>query len=164
LRLCYDVGQQVSNLDAADIIAGVDEAEILILNDYELSALAGKIGRSIDTLKSQVPVLVTTLGKDGSLIEGATISKPIRIPIAQPRQVVDPTGAGDAYRSGLLFGLARAWDLATSARLGATVAAYAIEQHGTQNHTFTPAEIAARYQANFKQALPTLMEDTYANH
>jgi adenosine kinase len=164
LRLCYDVGQQVSNLEAADLAAGVDAAEILILNEYELAALAAKLGRSLERLKSQVPVLVTTLGKDGSMIEGATVDKPIRIPIAKPRQVTDPTGAGDAYRSGLLFGLARGWDLANSARLGATVASFAIEHHGTQGHTFTPVEAAERYQSNFDQELPPLTEKAHAHH
>ena len=164
LSLCYDVGQQVSNLDAVDITAGVDAAEMLILNDYEMSALASKIGRSPESIKARAPVVVTTLGKDGSVIEGATVPEPIRIPIARPEQVVDPTGAGDAYRSGLLFGLARGWDLATSARLGATVAAYAIEQPGTQNHAFTPADVAVRYRTNFDQELPPLMEKAHAHH
>jgi adenosine kinase len=163
LRLCYDVGQQVSNLDATDLAAGVDAAQILILNDYELAALSAKIGRSDERLKATVPVVITTLGKDGSIVEGASVPKSIRIPVVRPGQVLDPTGAGDAYRSGLLYGLARGWDLATSARLGATVAAYTIEQPGTQKHSFTPAEVAARYRSNFKQELP-LTESAHAHH
>lgn len=160
LRLCYDVGQQVSNLDASDISNGVDAAEILILNDYELHALGAKVGRSVDGIKKRVPVVVTTLGKEGSLIEGASVPHPIRVSIARPERVVDPTGAGDAYRSGFLYGLARGWDLRTSAQLGATVAAYAVEQAGTQNHTFTYADIAARYRDNFKDDLPEELTET----
>ena len=164
LRLCYDVGQQVSNLEAADIAAGVDAAEILILNDYEISALASKINRSIDGVKAKVPVVVTTLGKGGSVIEGSSVNRAVHVAIARPTKVVDPTGAGDAYRSGFLYGLARGWDLAASARLGATVAVFAIEHQGTQGHKFTLAEVAARYRENFDQELPQSLTETANVH
>jgi adenosine kinase len=154
LSLCYDVGQQVSNLDAADIAAGVDAAEILILNDYEMHALAAKIGRRPEAIKAAVPVVVTTLGKDGSVVEGATLPQPIRVGIVRPKCVADPTGAGDAFRSGFLYGRSRGWSLRDCARLGATVAAYAVEHQGTQNHHFTPAQAARRYHAAFGEPLP----------
>lgn len=164
LRMVYDASQQITTLGKTDLIAGIEAAEVLILNDFEMSVLSDKTGLSLSQIGRKVPVLITTLGKDGSIIKGSTVPEPIRIPIAQPRQVSDPTGAGDAYRSGLLFGLARGWDLTTSARLGATVASFAIEHHGTQGHSFTPAEIAERYRTNFDQELPPLTEKAHAHH
>lgn len=155
LKLCYDVGQQVSNLSADDLHAGVAAAHILILNDYELTALSHKTGLSIPHLKSTVPLLVTTLGKDGSRLEGASLPQPITIGVVKPNQIADPTGAGDAYRSGFLYGYLRDWPLTACAQLGATTAAYAVETVGTQGHRFTPAQITKRYQDTFHAPLPT---------
>jgi adenosine kinase len=155
LRLCYDIGQQVSNLPGDEMRAGVEAAEILILNDYELTVLSEKTGLSVKEIKSRVPIVITTLGKDGSVIEGAKVNAPITIGVAKPKQVADPTGAGDAFRSGFLYGYARGWPLKTSAQLGAVCGTYAIESVGTQSHTFTTAEIMARYQDAFKEELPS---------
>jgi adenosine kinase len=154
LRLCYDVGQQVSNLSGQDLAEGIAAAEILILNDYELAALSAKVGRSAEAIKSQVPVVVTTLGKRGSVIEGTTVSSPISVSIVPPTEVVDPTGAGDAYRAGFLYGLSRSWGLSECSQLGATCATYAIEQPGTQSHVFDLAAVTARHNANFGELLP----------
>ncbi len=159
LRLCYDVGQQVSNLGAEDLTAGVEAAEILILNEYEMAALAEKIGWSIEAIKAQVPVVVTTLGKDGSVIEGASVKTPVRVGIDKPRQMADPTGAGDAYRAGLLYGVARGWSWLECGQLGAVCGAYAIENAGTQGHKFTLAEAAARHTAAFGGKLPDILEN-----
>lgn len=155
LRLCYDIGQQVTNLPTEAMREGIDAAEVLILNDYELGALSKKTGITIDEIKARAPILVTTLGKSGSIIEGVRVPEPIRIGIAKPKRVTDPTGAGDAFRSGFLYGLARAWPLKSCAQLGAVCGTYAIESAGTQAHHFTPAEITARYQENFNESLPS---------
>ncbi len=154
LTLCYDIGQQVSNLSGEDMREGVEAAEILIVNDYELTVLGDKTGLGIDTIKASVPIVITTLGKDGSVIEGTKVEQPIRVGVAQPEQVFDPTGAGDAYRSGFLYGYARGWPLQTCAQLGAVCATYAIESMGTQAHRFTREQIAERYQTSFNEALP----------
>ncbi len=159
LRLCYDVGQQVTNLAASDLVAGVSAAEILILNDYELAALATKIQSSPEAIKASVPVVVTTLGKRGSVIEGASVPTKIKVGVVAPRVVEDPTGAGDAYRSGFFYGLARGWDLRLCAQLGATVAAYAVELRGTQSHSFGFDEVAARYRNAFADELPQKLTD-----
>jgi adenosine kinase len=155
LRLCYDIGQQVSNSAGTDMLVGVQTAEILILNDYELTVLSEKIGLSIDKIKQTVPVVITTLGKDGSIVEGAKVPEPIRVGTAKPRQVADPTGAGDAYRSGFLYGYARDWPLLASAQLGAVCAAYAVETMGTQSHAFTVQQVTKRYREAFNEALPS---------
>jgi adenosine kinase len=154
LRLMYDVGQQVSNLDGVDIAEGVDAAEFLILNEYEMTALAEKIGREISEIKAKVPVVITTLGQDGSVIEGARVKTAMRVGAVKPRQVQDPTGAGDAYRAGFLYGLARDWSWRDCGQLGAVCATYAIETVGTQGHEFTLEQVGRRYAGAFGEALP----------
>ncbi len=154
LRLFYDVGQQVTNIGGEDIQAGLEIAELLIINDYELSVICQKTGRAEAEIKSRIPVVITTLGSEGSVIEGKNVPQPVRVGIARPKRVADPTGAGDAYRAGFLHGYIRNWDLKTSAQLGAVCASYAIEQLGTQGHTFNLNLVAQRYQQAFNEALP----------
>lgn len=154
LRLCYDIGQQVSNLPGDEMAEGVKVAEILILNDYELTVLSKKTGMSISEIKNTVPIVVTTLGKNGSIIEGQKVPKPLEVGIVKPKQVADPTGAGDAYRAGFLYGYARGWPLKACAQLGAVCGTYAIETMGTQSHTFTPTEVTKRYKSSFGEDVP----------
>ncbi len=154
LRLCYDIGQQVSNLPDDDMRAGVESAEVLILNDYELTVLSQKTGLGVSEIKAIVPIVITTFGKKGSVIEGATVPKPIPVGIAAPKRVADPTGAGDAFRSGFLYGYVRDWPLQSSAQLGAVCGTYAIETMGTQSHTFTIDGITERYRGTFNEELP----------
>jgi adenosine kinase len=154
LRLCYDIGQQVSNLPGNEMKAGVEAAEILILNDYEIAVLSEKTGMNIKQIKQTVPIVITTLGKKGSVIEGTKVAKPITVGVAKPKQVADPTGAGDAFRSGFLYGYARDWPLKACAQLGAVCGTYAIETVGTQAHTFTTDEAIKRYEDTFDEALP----------
>lgn len=155
LRLCYDIGQQVSNLPGDEMRAGVQAAGILILNDYEMTVLSQKTGLSIEQVKAIVPVVITTFGKKGSVIEGTKVPKPIKVGVAKPAQVADPTGAGDAFRAGFLYGYARDWPLKASAQLGAVCAAYAIETMGTQSHGFTVQEITKRYHETFNEEFPS---------
>lgn len=154
LRLFYDVGQQVSNISASDIKAGLQISELLIVNDYELAIICDKIGQTEKQLKSKIPVVVTTFGGDGSVIDGAKMAQPIKIGVAKPAKVLDPTGAGDAYRAGFLHGYIRDWQLKACAQLGAVCAAYAIEHLGTQAHHFSPTSVATSYQSAFNEKLP----------
>lgn len=153
LQLCYDVGQQANNLDAEDIMAGVDVATVLFANDYEIATISKKIGRSIDDIKASVPIVVTTYGADGSVCEGKNVTEPIKVGVATPRTVIDSTGAGDAYRAGFLYGYARSMPLKKCCQLGATCAAYAVETMGTQEYTMTYEQIAERYKENFGEEL-----------
>lgn len=155
LRLMYDIGQQVSNLPGDEMAAGVRAAEILILNDYELTVLSKKTGLSIDEIKNIVPIVITTLGKKGSVIEGKKVPRAINVGVVKPDQVVDPTGAGDAFRAGFLYGYVRNWPLKACAQLGAVCGTYAIETMGTQTHAFTAEDIAERYEDTFKEDTPT---------
>lgn len=149
MRLFYDISQQVSNVPAQDLIVGLKTAELLILNDYELAVFSKRTGYSIERIKKSVPVCVTTLGEKGSIIEGASVTKPIKINVAKPKTIVDPTGAGDAYRAGFLYGYIRDWPLATCGNLAAVTATFAIEKHGTQEHVFTLEQVKRRYTASF---------------
>lgn len=151
LRLVYDPGQQVSD-PATDLKAGVEAAEVLMTNDYELSALCQKVGISSEDLKARLLLVITTFGKNGSIIEGTKTEKPISIGIAKPKQVADPTGAGDAYRAGFLYGYLRQWDLRQAGQLGATLASFIVERHGTQAR-FTKQDIINRYGENFNEEL-----------
>lgn len=147
----YDPGQQAAD-QSTNHKAGIENAEILIVNDYELGLLSEQTNLSADQIKQQVPIVITTFGAKGSVIEGQKVSAALQVGIAKPHQVADPTGAGDAYRAGFLYGYMRQWDLAKCGQLGATVASFVLEQHGTQVN-FTPDQVAARYQENFKQEI-----------
>jgi adenosine kinase len=151
LKLVYDPGQQVAD-PATDLRAGVAAAEVLVINDYELGLLCQRLETNPDQLKTQVPILITTLGKDGSVIDGRGVASPLRIGTAKPAAVADPTGAGDGYRAGFLYGYLRQWDLQVCGQLGATVASFIVEQHGTQQQ-FSKQEIIDRYRDNFKEEI-----------
>lgn len=147
-RLVYDPGQQVT-WPTIDLAGGIAAAEVVFLNDYELGIICKKVGSTPEKLKSQVPIFITTMGRGGSVIEGSKLKEPIKVGIAKA-EPVDPTGAGDAYRAGFLYGYVRDWDLKTCGQLGATTASFAIERHGTQQ-PFTKEAVEARYRENFNE-------------
>ncbi len=149
LRLVYDPGQQVSD-PTTDLAAGVATAEALFVNDYERSVLCERLSMKTEELAAKLPVIITTLGKDGSIIEGNKLDSSLKIGIAKPLEVVDPTGAGDAYRAGFLYGYLRQWDLRICGQLGAVMASFIVEQNGTQR-SISRSEITKRYQHNFNE-------------
>ena len=99
----------------------------------------------------QVDALVVTLGGEGSHIY--TSNQRIDIPAAKVREVVDPTGCGDAYRGGLLYGLLNGFDWETTGRVAALMGAIKVEQHGTQNHSLDPDVFRERYRESFSRSL-----------
>jgi adenosine kinase len=145
VRFLFDPGKQTPRLEGEQILAGMTGASVLIGNDYEFAMLAQKTGRTEEELISAAPLTVVTRGEQGSTIYAETDGQEVNIPIAPVTDVVDPTGAGDAYIAGLVFGLARRFPLEVVGRIAALTAAYAIEQRGCQEHHFTPAEFAERY-------------------
>ena len=151
-RLFYDVGQQASNIGADDIRSGIEAAELLIVNDYEMGVLEQKTGWSAADIKSKVKVCVVTLGEQGCVV--STAGKEEKISAAKVGKVVDPTGAGDAFRAGFLYGYIRNYKPTVCAQLGAVTAVYAVEHKGTQGHSFTLPEIQNRYQASYGQKWP----------
>ncbi len=143
----YDPSQQVARFDGAQLRHGIDHAQILICNEYEFDLIMQKTGLSQAAIISSVPVVVVTLADKGARIE--TEGQQIHVPVFPVAHIADPTGVGDAFRSGLLRGLAAGWDWALCGQVGALCAAYVLEQVGTQSHRFTPAEFVARFRTVF---------------
>jgi adenosine kinase len=150
LRLFYDPGQQVTNAPAEDLAAGIEAAEVVIANDYEIGQLVKKTGISDVKLKQKTPIVITTLGHEGSVIEGSKVPKPIRIKATEVKKVIDPTGTGDAYRAGFLHGYIRGWDLRMCGQLGSVIASFILEHHGTQVK-LDKDEVIKRYKKTYKQ-------------
>ncbi|MGC2062496.1 MAG: carbohydrate kinase family protein [Thermodesulfovibrionales bacterium] len=147
IRYICDPGQSLTQWAGEDLREWVSGSHILISNDYELEMIMKITGLGKKDLLGMTGYLITTLGENGSVI--SRIDGEMLVPVARPGAVVDPTGAGDAYRSGLLKGLADGRDILTSAKMGAVASAYAIEHYGTQEHAFTFEDFAARYRENF---------------
>ena len=146
----FDPGKQTPRLDAEHILAGLESASVLIGNDYEFAMMTQKTGRSEEELISSAPLTVVTRGDKGSTIYSAeTGDQGLEIPTAPISEFADPTGAGDAYLGGLVFGLAHGFPLEVVGRVAALSAAYAVEHRGCQEHDFTPAEFAERYADAF---------------
>lgn len=150
IRLVYDPGQQVSTVPPEDLKQGVKAAEIVIVNEYEFSMLCKRTGLSEDQLKASVPLLITTHGEHGSRIFDKKLSDPVEIGIAKPEEYVDPTGAGDAYRAGFLYGYLRQWETRQCGRLGAVVASFTLQHRGPQTQ-FSREDIVKRYQETFNE-------------
>ncbi|MGE4192315.1 MAG: carbohydrate kinase family protein [Pseudodesulfovibrio sp.] len=143
----FDPGQQIPALGGDNLKAAINGAEILIVNDYELEMVMKSTGLSKEDIVDQVGYLITTLGEKGSMVscqDGDTT-----IGVVPAKEVLDPTGAGDAFRAGLLKGLAMGRTVVESCRLGATCATYAVERKGTQEHSFTVEEFFKRFESVF---------------
>jgi adenosine kinase len=147
IRFVYDPSQQIARLNGDELRAGMTGAYLLIVNDYEVKMTMKKTDLSIDELRAMFPILIVTHGKDGSFIyhEG----EEIYVPVFEAGEIKDPTGVGDAYRAGLVCGLAHNLPLKLCGEIGALCATYTLEQVGTQNHSFTPAEFITRFRSKF---------------
>ncbi len=143
----FDPGQGLPMFNGEELRCFVEQATWVTVNDYEWQLLKERTGWDIADLKQRVDALIVTRGDKGSLIY--TRDEELEIPAAKPSAVVDPTGCGDAYRAGLLFGLMRNLDWKTTGRIASLMGAIKIESHGTQNHHFTEPEFAQRYRASF---------------
>lgn len=138
----FDPGQQLPVMDREDLVQAIDGCRILISNDYELDLILNKTRLDRAALRQKAGAIIVTLGEQGSLV--LTHDTETRIPPCTPRQVKDPTGAGDSYRGGLLCGLVRGLDIVQSARLGSACSSFAVESYGTQTYCFSHEEFAAR--------------------
>ncbi|MBQ9536532.1 MAG: carbohydrate kinase family protein [Desulfovibrionaceae bacterium] len=156
VRYIYDPGQQLPMLTAKDLLAAIEGSFALITNDYELNLICNTTQLTPNDLLGRTLWIVTTHGSKGSVVLGADGSE-IHIDPTYVENVADPTGAGDAHRSGLLFGLSHGLDFPTCAKLGSVTASFAVEKMGTQEHHFTKADIKARYLATFHN-FPTELE------
>ncbi len=147
LRYIYDPGQQLPVLDADDLLSGIDGAYILTINDYELEMICQKTGKTAAEIQAMPTYCITTLGEQGSVVMGE--GKKEEISAVKVSQVLDPTGAGDAHRAGLLKGLYAGMDIFDAAKVGATSASFAIEHYGTQLHSYSKDEFLQRYAGTF---------------
>lgn len=146
-----DIGMQLPTLSSEQIKQILKGAKILIGNDYEIDLLKSKTSLSEADLFKEVEILIITLGAKGSIIKLKNTNFEIRAGL--PSQVVDPTGAGDAYRAGFLAGYLKNLGLKTCGQMGSVSACYAVEKYGTTSHSFSVEEFEKRYQENFGEGL-----------
>lgn len=147
VRYIYDPGQQLPVLTGEELLDAINGSFALTSNDYELDMICKATGRSRAEIQERTQWTVTTYGEKGSSVTGPAGRTDMGV--AAPARMVDPTGAGDAHRGGLLKGLALGMDVPEAARVGAVCASYAIEEYGTQLHTFDKTGFMARYEAAF---------------
>ena len=147
----FDPGQGLPMFSGADLDRFIAQATWVVVNDYESELLQEKTGKRLEQITSQVEALIVTRGAKGADIHsgGGTI----HIAAAQISEAKDPTGCGDAFRAGLLYGLANQLDWQTSGQIASLMGGIKIEHHGTQNHRFSKSGFAARYRENFGEAV-----------
>ena len=143
----FDPGQGMPMFDGDDLKKFIEQATWVTVNDYEWEMMQERTGWSIEDVTQRVEALIVTKGGEGSSIH--CHGKTIEIPSAKPAEINDPTGCGDAYRAGLLYGLKNNLDWEITGRIASLIGAIKIEQHGTQNHQFTKPEFKARYKKEF---------------
>ena len=146
----FDPGQGLPLFSGAELAALIEAATWLAVNDYEAKLLSERTGWSIGEMAERVDALVVTLGAEGSIIHagGATHA----IAAARPAAVVDPTGCGDAYRAGLLYGIAAGWDWQRTGQLASVLGSIKIACRGGQNHGVDRDLVARRYREAFGEA------------
>ncbi|AQR65996.1 carbohydrate kinase family protein [Aquaspirillum sp. LM1] len=148
----FDPGQELPLFEQDALLALIAQARWLALNDYESELLCQRTGLSVAELASQVAGLVITRGGQGSDLYAD--GQHWHVPVAQADAIVDPTGCGDAYRAGLLYGLAQGWCWLDCGRLASVLGAIKIASRGGQNHPLAPDAIRQRYVAAFGVACP----------
>ena len=147
----FDPGQGMPMFSGAELLTFIEQATYVTVNDYEARMLQDKTGKTLNEIARRVKALIVTLGADGSLIYAD--GKEIAIPTPKPRAVVDPTGCGDAYRAGLLYGLQKAWGWENTGRLASLMGSLKVSNRGGQNHSYSRAEIAGLYEQHFGHSI-----------
>jgi adenosine kinase len=150
VRFIFDPGQQIARLSGDDLREGARKAMVLIVNEYELEMFRKKTELDEGGLFTLTDLVIVTLGARGSEIR--TREGTLHIPAARPKKVLDPTGVGDAFRSGLMRGISLGLSWETSGRMGSLAAAYVIETEGPQNHQYAVPEFVDRYVRNFGES------------
>jgi len=148
----FDPGQGLPMFDGDDLKRFIEQATYVAVNNYEQAVMTERTGWQPAEIAEHVEALIVTRGAQGSEIY--TGGDMLHIPCAKADAVVDPTGCGDAYRGGLLYGLQQGYDWATTGRIASLMGAIKIAQNGPQNYSIDPADFAARYQQAFSAALP----------
>lgn len=148
----FDPGQQCTRMSGTELKNGVVGAYLVICNDYEFELLRQKTGFGEDDVLARAKVLVITRGEHGSSVYTSDGGR-VDVPAVPPLRVIDPTGVGDAYRGGLMKGLALRLPYDVCARMGSVAATYALEHLGGQSHSYTLAEFVNRFEQHFGELL-----------
>lgn len=160
IPLVYDPSQQTARLSGPELLHGIERCAVLTCNEYEWELIESKTDLTLPKALELGITMVITKGKEGAHIydQGQTYF----IPPFDEIEVVDPTGVGDAFRAGLLVGMAHGFPWPLAGRIGALAATYVLEVNGTQNHQFTPAEFVSRFRTQFDDGgqLDVLLEKT----
>ena len=143
----FDPGQGMPLFNGDELMQMVYQADYLTLNDYEAELLQSRTDRTLHQLAGEVKCLIVTKGVEGS--QFYTNGKVLQIPAAPVRDVVDPTGCGDAFRAGVLYGIVNGMDWETAGRLASLMGAIKIESRGGQNHVPSRMEIETRFAESF---------------
>ena len=147
----FDPGQGLPMFNGDELMQFIADADYLAVNDYEAQLLQQKTGHTLESLAREVQALIVTLGGKGSQIHaGGRIHE---IPSVAPRAVVDPTGCGDAYRAGLLYGLTEGMDWETTGRLASLLGSLKIAERGAQNHAVVRSDIEDAFRSAFGRNL-----------
>ncbi|PIW37429.1 MAG: carbohydrate kinase family protein [Candidatus Kerfeldbacteria bacterium CG15_BIG_FIL_POST_REV_8_21_14_020_45_12] len=152
IRYIFEPAQTINDFTGDQLKAAISGAEMFTVNDYELELAQRITGWDEARILEETNVLVVTVGEKGS--EMRTDEKIVKIPAANNHELKDPTGAGDAYRAGLLVGMARGLRLKHQGRLGAVAASFAVEHIGTQEHVYSIDDFRTRYQESFEADCP----------
>jgi adenosine kinase len=147
----FDPGQGLPMFNGKELLDFIDQATYVTANDYEAKLLQDKTGKTLEQIAERVKALIVTLGGDGSMIY--TGGKQIAIPTPKPDAIVDPTGCGDAYRAGLLYGIQKGWSWEATGRLASLMGSLKIASRGGQNHKYTRAELMDLYQKHFGSSI-----------
>lgn len=145
----YDPAHQIPRLSREELLDGIKGSKVTISNDYEIQMISNKIGCSEDDLLNYTEILVITKGAEGSIIRSK--DKKTFIPAAKAYEVLDPTGAGDAYRAGIIKGVLNNYSHEYMGRLASLCGVYAVEKHGTSEHHYTKEEFDARFRENYPE-------------
>ena len=147
LPFMFDPGQQLPMFSGEELIDFIDKASYVAANDYEFEMLMDRTGLTLADIASRLEALIVTRGEKGSEIYAN--GECFQIPTVTASAVVDPTGCGDAYRAGLLFGITSGFDWPTTGRLASLMGSIKIAHQGGQNHVFTAGEVADRFEKEF---------------
>jgi adenosine kinase len=158
----YDPSQQMPRLAAEELRYGIENCSLLAVNEYEWELVGTKTGLTLADILGQNTTVVITRGKSGAHIYAE--GKEYEIPTFEVDNIIDPTGVGDAFRAGLLTGMSRGWGWDISGRMGSLAAAYVLENVGTQNHHYTPADFVRRFRTQYDDdgVLDGLLEPRHA--
>jgi adenosine kinase len=147
LPFMFDPGQQLPMFSGEELLTFIEQATYLAANDYEFEMVMDRTGLSLEQIAARLEALIVTRGEKGSEIYAG--GERHDIPAVPATAVVDPTGCGDAYRAGLLYGIAQGYDWPTTGRIASLLGSIKIAHQGGQNHSFTPAEIADKFETAF---------------